>query len=533
MTRVAPFALIVTLTPALALAQTHSAPPAPPAPPAPVVAPVQAPVLPLPPTAPVAAPVQAPLPPLPPLEPVLPLPAPAPMVAPLPPLPPLPDVEWPDIDEVVQSVMEAVPLADQMNLDEVQAEMAREAAERAREQLRAVRPELLDLQNRVYTFSGQNAESSYYSSGLSALSSRRYDDAITRFDRVIAQKGAHADGALYWKAFAQYKLGKWNDSLATIADLRKSYAKSRYLADAKVLEADVRKLSGQPVDINNLDDDELKLLAIQGIQNTDPERAIPLLEGVLNATNSLRVKRQALYVLALSDQPRAHEILLSYAKGSGNPDLQREALNYLASRSRGRQPATSSELREIYESTTDANVRRWVIDAYRTAGDKNALVAIARTTAAPVVLRSRAISNLTDLAAPQDLFALYQKEDNKDLRVQMVRALSSMGAVDQLQQIAKTEQDPTVRQQAIRSLGSQKADKTGATLVEMYTSTSDATTRKAIISALASQNNAEGLVQVAHKETDLGLKIEIVRRLRPMAAHSKVAADYLAEVIKR
>ena len=107
-----------------------------------------------------------------------------------------------------------------------------------------------------------------------------------------------------------------------------------------------------------------------------------------------------------------------------------------------------------------------------------------------------------------------------------------MGAVDQMVQVLKTEKDPGVRQQAIRSLGNMKTEKTGPMLVEMYGAEQDKDNRKAVISALANQNNAEGLVAIARKESSLDLKTEIVRRLSDMAPHSKVAADYLMEVIK-
>ena len=112
--------------------------------------------------------------------------------------------------------------------------------------------------------------------GLSLIQQRQYDQAITRFDRAIAQKGTHADGALYWKAFAQSKLGKGDEAVASIAELRKDFPQSRYLNDAKVLEADVRKLGSRR---RRLNDDEIKLLAIQGIQNVRPGQAAPLLEG--------------------------------------------------------------------------------------------------------------------------------------------------------------------------------------------------------------------------------------------------------------
>ena len=65
---------------------------------------------------------------------------------------------------------------------------------------------------------------------------------------MIAQKGERTDAALYWKAFSQYKLGRWDDALASITQLRRDHAQSRYLNDAKVLDADVRKMSGQKID---------------------------------------------------------------------------------------------------------------------------------------------------------------------------------------------------------------------------------------------------------------------------------------------
>ena len=55
---------------------------------------------------------------------------------------------------------------------------------------------------------------------------------------------------------------------------------------------------------------------------------------------------------------------------------------------------------------------------------------------------------------------------------------------------------------------------------------------RTIITALGAQNNAEGLVAIARKESSLPLKTEIVRQLSDMAPKSKVAADYLMEIIK-
>jgi HEAT repeat protein len=115
----------------------------------------------------------------------------------------------------------------------------------------------------------------------------------------------------------------------------------------------------------------------------------------------------------------------------------------------------------------------------------------------------------------------------------MVSAFSSMQAFDQLVQIVKTEKDPAVRARAVRALGGMKTDKTGQILADLYGSDQDLETRKSVISAFANQNNAEGLVAIARKETNKELRYLIVERLSSLARNgSKVAGDYLAEIIR-
>ena len=379
-----------------------------------------------------------------------------------------------------------------------------------------------DFQNTVWQTSSADSN---YNSGRDLVGRGQYEAGILRLDRVIVAKGRNVDGALYWKAYAQFRMGKKDDALATIAMLRKDHPQSRYLNDAKALDADVRR-----ADPSTLDDDELKLLAINAMQHQDPERAVPLLEGVLNSSNSLRVKKQALYVLALSNHTRAHQILLNYAKGASNPDLQLEAIRYFTA-NRNKQ-TTPADLMGIYQSTEDPNVKLAIIGALRSSGNSALLGNIVTSTNSPLMIRTSALNSLTGLLSPQDLWSLYEKEQSKELKMQMVSAFGSMDAVDYLNRIIKSEKDPEIRRRAIRSLGGRKADKTGQLLIDLYGSEMDVENRRTIISALSGQNNAEGLVAIARKETTLALKRDIVARLSEMAPKNKVAADYLMEIIK-
>ena len=93
-------------------------------------------------------------------------------------------------------------------------------------------------------------------------------------------KGPKADAALYWKAYAQNKQGLRTEALGTIGELNKAYPKSRYLQDAKALEVEVRRDAGQPVRPENESDEEMKLLVLNGLQNSAPDEAIPMLHEV-------------------------------------------------------------------------------------------------------------------------------------------------------------------------------------------------------------------------------------------------------------
>ena len=486
--------------------------------------------------------VSAQIPPPPP-----PPPPPTPVVPPLPPdLPRAPrapvTVVAPMIDAV--AIEEAVRAAARVDLQAAR-EAARGAAAEARmavEQARAFAPVVaheavpfhfdwnhdfnFDFHwDQPFAFGREQDPSGSYQSGLNAITQKQWERAITYFDRAIAQKSPRADGALYWKAYAHYRNNQVSEAMATIAALRRDFGKSPYLKEAAVLEADVKRT---PPD--QIVDDEIKILAVSAQLHQEPERAVTTLEGVLNSTNSIAVKRRALYVLAQLSNPRARQILLNYAKGGGSPDLQISAIQYLGA---SKQKATAEELKQIYESATDDRIKMAVIGAFHTQGDRRSLMGVVSSSGSSTAIRSQALSGLTNILSPQDLWQLYEKEQDRQLRQQIVRAFGSMRAMDQLTQVLKVEKEPSVRQSAIRSLGNFKAEQTAATLTDMYGRETDVDTKKAIISALYAQNNAEALVTIARKENQLALTRDIVSKLAEMAGKSKAAADYLTEIINK
>src|SRR5438094_4675978 len=134
----------------------------------------------------------------------------------------------------------------------------------------------------------------------------RFERAIESLNRVIEMKAStRTDAALYWKAYSLAKLGQQADALKTVTDLYEKFGNSRWLKEAKALEVEIRQASGQPVRPESQNDDDLKLYALRGLMNSDPDQALPIIEKILSGTDSPKVKERALFVLSQSHSPRA------------------------------------------------------------------------------------------------------------------------------------------------------------------------------------------------------------------------------------
>ena len=370
-------------------------------------------------------------------------------------------------------------------------------------------------------------EASYYDQGQGALDSSRWDRAVSYFDRVIELKGAKADAALYWKAYAQNKLGQRPEALGTITVILKDYPKSRYLSDAKALEVEVKRNSSTPIDPAAESDEELKIMALNALQNSASEEAVPMLQKVLQGTGSPKLKAQALFVLAQSNSPKAREVLVNIAKGGGNPDLQMRAVRYLGIHG-GRE--SRAALSDIYASSSDLDMKKRILNAFMQGGDKDRLLTAAQTEQNPD-LRATAVQLLGNLGAHEELWTMYQKESSVDVKKGIIRALFTGGSVTRLSELARGEQNPELRLLAVRNLALMGGKRNGDVLVEIYNSDKNPDIRKAVINGLFTSNNPEALVTLARKEQDITLKKDIVQKLSNM--HSKVATDYLLELLNK
>ena len=370
-------------------------------------------------------------------------------------------------------------------------------------------------------------EDDLYDEGTEALDEGAWDRAVSSFRSVTEMKGRRADAALYWRAYAESKQGRSDAAQAAIEELRQSYPQSRWLKEAKALELEMRQRAGQPPRPENVADEDLKLMALNGLMNSDPEQAIPLLEKFLQGNQSRKLQERALFVLCQSSSPRAREIVVRIAKGESQPELQRKAIQSLGVFG-GKD--SRQALAEIYASSSDASVKKAVLQAFMVSGEKGRVLEAARTEKDPS-LRRQAIQLLGVMGAREELWAMYQAETVLETKKAVLQALAVGGDTDRIVEMAKSDKDVEMRLAAMRALGPFGGPSKAGAIVEIYRTETDRRIREAALGALFVSGSATALIEIAKTEKDPELKKKAVSQLANM--HSKEATAFLLEILNQ
>jgi len=401
---------------------------------------------------------------------------------------------------------EAQEKADEARQEKEQERLEREQEKRDREQ------EMNDRQKELYE------------NGRDALDDEQYEKALGEFSELLKLNGPQTDVALYWKAYAENKLGKKAAALATIAEVKNKFPQSRWKKDAEALEIEVRQSSNQQVKPEEHGDAELYNLALQGLMNSSPERAIPLIGKKLNSSASVKDKSKLLFILAQSGQPQAMDILANIARGQSNPELQSKAVEYLSMFGGDK---SHKLLNDIYSSSNDESVRRAVIRSYLLNGDRASLLSAAKGEKNES-LRREAIRTLGLTGGTSELEQLFQSEPSTDLKREILQAFFLAGDSKRMEQAALNEKNVDLRRAAIRNLGLMGQSDL---LQSIYAKETDHGLKEEVLNSYFISGNAKALVAIAKSEKDPSLKKEAVQKLSLMG--SKEGNDYLMELLEK
>jgi|CXWL01.1.fsa_nt_gi hypothetical protein len=362
------------------------------------------------------------------------------------------------------------------------------------------------------------ADDALYREGQSALDDARWDVAAARFSKVAKAGGAQADAALYWQAYAEHRLGRDRDALATLDRLTLGHAESAWRDDAEALRIELggpaaRAEGGREAataGAGESSEDELKLYALNALMNVEPERALPLLRKVLAGNASLKVREQALFVLSQHASREAASLLAEVARGNAQPELQEKALEYLGMSDN---PENLRLLEDVYRATSRREVKEKVLDGFMMAGAGDRLLSVARSEK-DLDLRGRAIDRLGMMDANDALHELFRQEPDVAVRAKIVQALAIAGDTAFLTEAAR-DSHAEIRRQAIQGLGMDDSPAAGAQLERIYRA-GDHEAKRAVLDAFMIRDDAKGLIAVAKSESDRELRREALERLSMM-----------------
>jgi hypothetical protein len=368
-----------------------------------------------------------------------------------------------------------------------------------------------------------------YADGTRAINESRWKDAASLFNRVAQMRGEHAEGALYWRAYAENKEGLSANALSTCGELHKRYPQSRWLEECGALEIEIRGRSGDPVSPQTEGNDELKLLALNALMQQDSAQAVPILQKILAGNQSEELKGRALFVLSQSHSPQADALISQIAQGQSGPALQIKAIRMIAA---AQGTHADDMLANIYQHSSNTEVKRIILQSFLITGNSSKLLEVARQEAGPELAKT-AIQTLGAMGAGQDLLSLYRSTNNDQTKSDILNALIASGhnGVTPLSEIAQSEKDGELRRKAIRNLGIAGGMSVAPALAATYQKGPDVETKRAAAQALFLANDAHDLVALARAEKDMHMKEYLVQQLSLM--HNEEAMQYMLEILNK
>ena len=349
---------------------------------------------------------------------------------------------------------------------------------------------------------------SLYRAAREALTRREFSRAADLFARIGSQypKSGYAPDALYWQAFALYRVGgtaQLREARDALRHQRERFPDAATKGDAAALDVriqgelarqgdsqaaeSVTEMAGQvaqppmpptpPVpgeapeapeppeppdhdgdDRCQDDNDDTKIAAMNALIHMDSERAQPILKKVLARKDAASVclRRKAVFLISQGGGEGAEEILLASARNDPDPEVREQAVFWLSQV--GSERAVGA-LDSILRTSKDRNLQEKAIFALsqqESPRARQALRTYAERTDAPEHLREQAIFWIGQSGAPESgayLRELFGRIKGEELQKKILFSVSQMGGAENTKWLIGVARDRTrpveIRKQAL------------------------------------------------------------------------------------
>ena len=407
-------------------------------------------------------------------------------------------------------------------------------------------------QNQSSTRTAQADAASVFRSARDLITDGQWARAQEKFNEYVSSypNEKNLDAALYWMAYAQQKLGKYNECRTTILRLLEKYPASTWRDDARVLLAQVPgsysvkydpyfttgqgttvvSTQGEPTvvyapaapgtpaviavpgqgygigvgvgggawTIDELggptsDDDpcEFKIVVLQALFQTDLQRGIMAATEWLKpgSTQTVRCKSAALTLLGRHGGKAVTPVILGVARSEPDLKLRARAISALG--------ATNDD------SVVDA-LRDFALTSQDNDIVEASLYALSKHTG------DRAIAVLSDVATSGKSVA------HRKLAISSIAVRPGEPAVDALFRIYDADQSIEIRRAVISGFGNRKSERAGNKLLEIARSSDNVELRKAAINAISRRGGDKAvdfLLNLYESEKNEELKDQILYSL--------------------
>lgn len=402
---------------------------------------------------------------------------------------------------------------------------------------------------------------SLYRVGRDALNRnqfRKAADTFAELGRRFPRSGYAAD-ALYWEAFALYRLGGDSDlrtALGRLEAQKARFPKAGTSGDAAALGTRIQGelarrgdagaaatvtatagstasgggRSGSRGSAGTLgstgrsssnraggrdacdDDDDVKLAALNAVLQMDADRAMPLLTRVLarRDSGSVCLRRKAVFLVAQKAEAGGGEdMLIAAARNDPDGEVRQQAVFWL---SQVKSPRAVAALDSIAQRSDDPELQEKAVFALSQqdgAQARAALRALAERKDAPRGIREKAIFWLgqSESGGGEYLRGLYARLDDDELKDKVIFGVAQSGKPEDrawLLDVAKDPKGPVeLRKKAIFWLG--QSGGTGSEMASLYGAITDQELKEQVIFALSQLDGpaaVDQLMEIARKDKD-------------------------------
>lgn len=369
--------------------------------------------------------------------------------------------------------------------------------------------------------------------------------------REIPQKypnSAYASEALYWQAYALYRIGgntDLQDALSALEQLRAKYPAARTQADAQSLATRIqgslavrgdaraaavlaRTASANPGSCDR-EDQMVRTEALNALSRMDPGNFSALMRTILSRKDecSAPLRRSAVFLIGEKRDAGMAALLASVAKSDPDLEVRGSAIDWLARVPSDEGLATLAELarntsederiqraavralavhpsdqaRQLIRSLVERNdvsdrLRAEALASFereRTSSDDVAWLRSIYTKLDNRQLKQRALSAIVRVSGPETdqwLMSIVKDDDEpSDLRATALRRIGKSMPIADIGKLYDASSARAVREQLINILGERKENDATDKLIEIVKTGTDPNLRAQAIGAMASKND--------------------------------------------